>query len=167
MNAEAPALVLRRLADRYAELVQSSLGERLVSVALFGSVARGDASVSSDIDLLIIAEDLPTGQFARKRLLAAADAAFEADLLAAERAGIETRLARILRTPREAARIIPLYLDLTEEARLLYDRDGFLAGVLDRVRASLRRLGSRRIWQGKSWYWDLKPDFKPGDVIEI
>jgi hypothetical protein len=44
---------------------------------------------------------------------------------------------------------------------------GTFAGVLDRVRASLRRLGPRRIWQGKSWYRDLKPDFKPGDVIEI
>jgi predicted nucleotidyltransferase len=138
-----------------------------VSVVLFGSVARGDASPVSDIDLLIVAEDLPEGQFARKRLLAAADAVFEQDLERAVAAGLETRLARIVRTPAEAARPIPLYLDLTEDAVILHDRGGFFVDVLERVRTSLRRLGARRIRQGTSWYWDLKPDFQPGDIIEI
>lgn len=161
------AAILRDLAQRYAGLLQQTLGDRLVSIVLFGSVARGDARPSSDIDLLIIADELPAGQFARKRLLTAADAAFEAALTAAEAKGIDARLARIVRTPREAARVVPLYLDLTEDAVLLYDRDGFFAAVLDRVRAALRKLGARRLWHGTTWSWDLKPDFKPGDVIEI
>lgn len=66
-----------------------------------------------------------------------------------------------------SGRVIPLYLDMTEDAQLLYDRDAFFAGILDRVRTSLKRLGSRRIRKGKTWYWDLKPDFKRGDVIEM
>ncbi|GIW42011.1 MAG: DNA polymerase [Candidatus Binatia bacterium] len=159
--------VLRELARRYAKLLESTLGDRLVSVVLFGSVARGDARENSDIDLLIVARDLPRGQFARKRALAGADAAFESALREAEAAGIDTRLARIVRTPEEAARVIPLYLDMTEDAVLLYDRDGFFASVLERVRASLRKLGARRVRLGKTWYWDLKPDFRPGDRIEI
>ena len=80
---------------------------------------------------------------------------------------MESRLARIVRTPREAARPIPLYLDLTEDALILHDRDGFFAQVLARVRASLKRLGARRIREGTTWYWDLKPDFQPGDIVEI
>ncbi len=155
------------MADLYANLLEKHLGVRLVSVVLYGSVARGDATRTSDIDLLIVAEDLPKGHFARKRLLEAADRAFEPALLRAEEKGIETHLARIVRTPEEAARTIPLYLDMTEDAILLFDRDGFFARVLDRVRAALRRLGSRRVRMGKTWYWDLKPDFRPGDVIEI
>jgi len=167
VNPQPSAQTLRQLADQYAALIRQSLGSRLVSIVLFGSVARGDASPTSDIDLLIVAEDLPSGQFARKRLLIDADAAFEPALLGAQSSGIDTRLARIVRTPQEAARIIPLYLDLTEDAVLLYDRDGFFAGVLDRLRASLRRLGSRRVRLGHTWYWDLKPDFKHGDHIEL
>lgn len=165
--ADLVAQALRHLAEDYAGRLRATLGDRLVSIVLFGSVARGDPSPTSDIDLLIVARDLPAGQFARKRLLEAADAAFEPALAAAERKGIETRLARIVRTPNEAARSIPLYLDLTEDAVLLYDEGGFFAGVLERVRGALRRLGSRRIWHGKTWSWDLKPDFRPGDVIEI
>jgi hypothetical protein len=158
---------LRDLADRYSGMVRAALGGRLVSIVLFGSVARGDASRISDIDLLIIAEDLPRGQFARKRLLAEADRELEPSLASAAERGIDTRLARIVRTSQEAERIIPLYLDMTEDAVLLYDRDGFFAAILERLRASLRRLGSRRVRQGKTWYWDLKPDFKPGDVIRL
>jgi uncharacterized protein len=118
---------LRRAAEQYAEHLVSTLGDQLVAVVLFGSVARGDAGAGSDVDLLIVARDLPAGQFARKRLLAPADAAFEADVAAAESGGVEVRLARIVRTPGEAARIIPLYLDMTEDAVVLVDRGGFFA----------------------------------------
>jgi len=92
-----PSATLRRLAERYATLLQSTLEDRLVSVVLFGSVARGEATASSDIDLLIVADDLPTGQFARKRLLASADAAFEPALAAAAANGVDTRLVCVHR----------------------------------------------------------------------
>lgn len=161
------AKVLRRAASRYADHLAGALGDRLVAVVLFGSVARGDAGAGSDVDLLIVARDLPEGQFARKGLLAAADLAFEADVAAAEAEGVEVRLARLVRTPEEAARVIPLYLDMTEDAVLLLDRGGFFAGVLDRLRASLRRYGAKRVRLGSTWYWDLKPDFVPGDVVEL
>jgi len=61
MSSQPPSDVLRELARRYTDLLRSHLRERLVSVVLFGSVARGDASPASDIDLLIVAEDLPQG----------------------------------------------------------------------------------------------------------
>ena len=32
---------------------------------------------------------------------------------------------------------------------------------------ALTALGARRIREGTTWYWDLKPDFQPGDVVEI
>lgn len=161
------SVVLRGLAARYASLLALALGDRLVSVVLFGSVARGEATPDSDIDLLIVARNLPRGVFARKRCLAEADTAFEAERSAAEAAGFEARLARIVRTPEEASRPTPLYLDMTEDAVLLVDREGFFAGILDRLRESLRRTGARRVRTGRTWYWDLKPDLVPGEVVEL
>jgi hypothetical protein len=35
-------------------------------------------------------------------------------------------------------------LDMTEEAIILYDRDGFFAGILERLRKKLRELGAQR-----------------------
>ena len=72
----------------------------------------------------------------------------------------------ILRTPEEASRITPLYLDLVEDSIILYDKDDFMRRVLDRLRR-LRELGARRVWRGKSWYWILKPDLRFGEVFEI
>jgi predicted nucleotidyltransferase len=167
MAATTVAQMLRRAAEQYAGHLVTTLGDRLTAVVLFGSVARGDAVAGSDVDLLIVARDLPVGQFARKRLLATADGAFEADVAAAESRGVEVRLARIVRTPEEAARVIPLYLDMTEDAVLLVDRGGFFAGVLERLRASLRGYGAKRVRLGATWYWDLKPDFVVGDVVEL
>ena len=73
----------------------------------------------------------------------------------------------VLKTRAEAARIVPLYLDLVEDARLLYDRDGFFRSVLARLRASLERLGAERRTRGRIRYWVLKADWTPGEVIEL
>ena len=56
---------------------------------------------------------------------------------------------------------------MVEDARIVLDRDGFFAGVLDRLRGRLHALGARRVWRGTRWYWDLKPDRRPGEVIEL
>jgi hypothetical protein len=56
---------------------------------------------------------------------------------------------------------------MVEDARILYDAEGFLAAHLDRFRARLRELGARRVWRGNAWYWDLKPDLRPGKVSTL
>ena len=56
---------------------------------------------------------------------------------------------------------------MVEDAKILFDRDVFFGVVLERLRKRLKELGARRIWRGNVWYWDLKPDYKPGDVIEL
>lgn len=158
---------LQAVAARYVELLRGALGENLVSAILFGSVARGDAGPDSDIDLLIVGEEFPPGRFARLRLLEEVDAKFEPELDRLRSQGLHPRLARLLKTRAEATRLVPLYLDLVEDARLLYDRDGFFQSVLTRLGASLKRLGAERRLRGQTRYWVLKPDFRPGEVIEL
>lgn len=60
---------LRRLAEEYARVAREVLGDSLTSVVLFGSVARGEAGYSSDIDLLVVCRELPRGAFRRRRLV--------------------------------------------------------------------------------------------------
>lgn len=56
---------------------------------------------------------------------------------------------------------------MVEDARILYDPEGFLAASFDRLRTRLQQLGSRRIRRGNAWYWELKPDLKPGEVFTL
>jgi hypothetical protein len=58
-------------------------------------------------------------------------------------------------------------LEVIEDGAILYDADDFFAGVLRRLKEALRRLGAERKMIGHLRYWDLKPDFQPGDVVEL
>lgn len=142
-------------------------GERLVSLAVFGSVGRGTPRPDSDIDLLIVADDLPRGRVARVRDFAGIEADLADSLGRLRSEGVTTELSPVLKTPSEVAHGSPLFLDMLEDARLLVDREAFLGETFDRTRARLARLGARRIWRGNAWFWDLKPDYRPGEVFEL
>lgn len=167
MSADSAQRALRQAAETYAKLVEKTLGSNLVSIVLFGSVARGEAHSDSDIDLLIVADWLPSGRFARLAVLEPAEAEFETHLLALYECGIHTRISRVVKTSAEADKIVPLYLDFVEDAILLYDRNHMFANVLERLRHRLRELGSERRQLGKTRYWVLKPDIRPGEVFEL
>lgn len=166
-GASAVSDIRRDLAKTYSEALRESIGDSLVSVVLFGSVARGEATEHSDIDLLVVAEGLPVSRLVRQEVLRDADARVDADLRRLMRAGDLVEIRPILKTPEEAQQTTALYLDMVEDALLLFDRDGFFAGVLAGLRQSLERLGARRIRRGALRYWDLKPDYRPGDVFHI
>ncbi len=160
-------LVIERAVRAYADALKAHFGDRLVALVLFGSVARGEATPFSDIDMLIVVSGLPPGRLARQRLLEPVDQVVDPVLAELREQGIWTDLSPILKTPEEAQRLSPLYFDMVEDARILYERDGFFSNVLDRLRASFRRLGAQRRRLGRIWYWDLKPDYTPGEVFEI
>jgi hypothetical protein len=82
-------------------------------------------------------------------------------------AGLSPEVLPIFKTPDEARQGSLLFLDMVEDARVLYDRGGFLQETLAKFKARLDRLGARRIWRGNAWFWDLKPDYQPGEVFEL
>ncbi|WP_447973284.1 nucleotidyltransferase domain-containing protein [Nitrospira sp. Kam-Ns4a] len=163
-NCQAQLLAFAR---DYAEALKGLLGEQLVSVVLFGSVARGEAGPYSDIGMLIVVEVLPKGRFASKALLSALDPMVEERLAALEAQGYFPRLTRLIKTKAEASQVIPLYLDMTEDAKLLHDRDEFFSSVLDRLRNRLLELGTVRKYRGQVRYWDLKSDLVAGGRFEL
>lgn len=146
--------------------VRQVYGARLVSVALFGSVARRTARPDSDLDLFVVVEGLPRGRRARLQTFEAVERLLEAELAALGRNALATELSPVLRTPDDLAVASPLLLDLTEDAVILEDR-GVLSTALEDLRARLRRLGARRVWNGPRWYWDLKPDYRRGEIIRL
>ena len=141
-------------------------GARLVSVAVFGSVGRGTPHPDSDLDLLIVAEGLPDGRLARALDFQVVEATLVPDLAEAHAPGLAPELSPVFKTPAEVEAGSPLFLDMIDDARLLYDRENFLRDALAAFQARLRRLGARRIWRGNAWIWDLKPDYKIGEVFE-
>ncbi|MFN4181000.1 MAG: nucleotidyltransferase domain-containing protein [Armatimonadota bacterium] len=158
---------LRQLAERYAEVAREVLGDNLVSVALFGSVARGEATETSDIDLFIVCRQLPKGIFRRYELLEPIRERLYPEMKRLWEQSIYSNFAELAFTEEEARQLRWIYLDMTEDAVILFDRDGFLESILDNLRQRLRELGAQRREIEGVRYWVLKPDLKPGEVISL
>jgi len=138
-------------------------GERLISIVLFGSVARRQAAPVSDIDLLLVAERLPHAMADRRRpFLESWNRTRAAHALP----HVEWNL--VTKPPHEAQIRSPLYLDRLGDGILILDRSRFFESVLSAMRDRMRALGSRRVYlQDGTWYWDLKPDFRFGEVVDL
>lgn len=151
---------LQPLLKSYVHSLQELFQERLISVVLYGSVPRGSATPESDIDILIALRDSERAEDWKAR-----HRAHEALM---EHYPDAWKIRAILLSLPEARKNRYLYLDMTEDALLLFDSGGFFQGKLDDMRRRLGELGSRRVWlRDGSWYWDLKPDLRFGEQFEL
>ena len=159
----------RELGEDYAEAVKAFFGDRLVSICFFGSTTRGEASLDSDIDVLVVAEDLPRDLGSRVRETNPVhESVKRGEAYRRVRSGGRSAfISDVYLTPEEARSHPPILLDVADHGVIVYDRDGFLAGVLEDIRKKLRQLGARKVAAKKGYYWVLKPDAKPTEVVEI
>jgi predicted nucleotidyltransferase len=142
-------------------------GRRLISVVLYGSAARGTQRFDSDLDCLIVCKTLPKGRMRRIREFEKVEDSLGSLLEDIKKKGVRITLSPIFKTPEEVEKGSPLFLDMVEDALILHDKDDFFATRLAKLRERLKALGAKRIWRGNAWYWDLKPDFTPGEVFDL
>ncbi len=162
MDNSALAKGLDRVAEPYRTLVRRFLesllkryGDCLVSVVLFGSVARGDFRSTSDIDLLIVMRGV--GRLSRMRryymIVDAIECVEELRTRIAE-AGIFTGISPVILDYEEAKYFRPLYIELVHDAIILYDKGNFMRELLRRLSELLaERYEARRVSMGRRWYW--------------
>ncbi len=161
--AEPYKTIILRLLDELLKF----FGDKLVSLIVYGSVARGDYRKDSDIDLLVIIDGLPKSKFKRVELFLEVEMKLDSLLNKLFNEGYAVTFSPVIKTPEEARRVSPLYLDMVEDAVIIYDKNDFFKKIIDKLRVNLKRLGAERVWIGNRWYWRLKKDYKFGEVINI
>jgi predicted nucleotidyltransferase len=142
-----PALV-----EQAVMALKDAMCDRLIAVVLYGSRARGEASMESDWDLLVIAMDLPVRSLPRhwylKRLLPVS---------------CRSSVTMLAKTPEEFdEHYSSLYLDIALDGQVIYDPQGFIATRLDVLRRRISQAGLKRIHTsgGFVWQWEKKPSPK-------
>jgi predicted nucleotidyltransferase len=163
--------VYQQVLERFLALLEEHFGDRLISLVLYGSVARGEAREESDIDLLLILDRVSPNYHRRLDEILVVQARLE-------REGVYEAVSKVRGSPpyfsylilakEEADENRYIYLDMVEDAKLLFDRAGFFAKRLRAVRNRLEELGSMRVQlKDGTWYWDLKPDLKAGEAFVL
>jgi len=140
---------------------------RLVSFCVYGSVARGEAKPTSDLDILLISDDLRGSIASRLDLLSFVDIETFDEVRFLRGNGRSTAVSLIPLTRKEAGADPALFLDLAVHAKILLDEGGFLNDILAKLRGRLALAGAKRIETANGWYWDLKPGFVPGQEVVI
>ena len=162
--------ILEEFERLHAPLLATSrecYGERLISLVVFGSVGRGVPGPDSDVDCLLVVDPLPDGRIPRVTEFSAVEDTLAYQLDDLRTKGLFVELSPVFKTPGEVQRGSPLMLDMVDDALVLFDRDEFFARQMADLRERLEALGARRVWVGNTWYWDLKPDYQPGEIFEI
>jgi hypothetical protein len=157
------------LIEKYCSLIKNHFRDRLISICLFGSVARGEANQGSDIDILIVADDLPIdiGMRIKETNYVHENLKKSEAYISLRKSGVSGLVSDIFFTPEEIEGHPPILLDMVEDGIIWYDKGDFLRKVLLSVKENLKKLEAKKVTTEKGYYWILKPDIKPGEIVRI
>ena len=121
---------------------------KIVSIAIFGSVARQEDNADSDIDLLVVAEGIPEKRIQRIP-----------DMVRIKRKlNLEAPLDILLVSKGECQSNFrnhnPLYLDIALDTKIVYDDTGFLRSLIEETRRYIDSNDLRR--EDDTWSFPVK-----------
>jgi predicted nucleotidyltransferase len=160
----------KELILRFKEIISDKLGDSLISLVLYGSVARSEARKESDIDLLIILKEAPDAYYKRLKpfMIAERELRKSTEYEKGRKKSFMPYLSYLILSQREAEKNLYIFLDMIEDSIILLDKADFFKKRLEELRHRLNLLGSKKIFlKDGSWYWDLKPDLLAGEVFEL
>jgi predicted nucleotidyltransferase len=159
LHKDCTDLVLRRIVDYY--------GARLVSLAVFGSYARGEPRLDSDLDLFIVLRSATRARLSARteEFVTNIEQPCDEDLQRLYDEGISMDLSPIILARNEAQGFLPLYLDMTSNCLTIVDHDGFLETILEKVKLQMARWGRARIDASGHWLWEIHPGLRWNEVL--
>ncbi|MGH9339676.1 MAG: nucleotidyltransferase family protein [Acidobacteriota bacterium] len=165
-RARLTLAICRPFLDRLITGLREKLGSGLEAVALFGSVARDQGHTSSDLDLLIVyrGDREPLDEFVELLIPLREEKEYQSLL----QRGFYPEVMPLFMNLETVKSHPWILVEIADHGRILFSLKSFLENELQRIRERLRELGSRKvILEDGSWYWDLKPDWKPGESFDL
>lgn len=132
------------------------------------SIGSGERQ-RSDIGIIVVSDSFPESYSSRLDVLTPIFQEIKSreSYLHLLKAEYDLSFSAVPYRPEDLIETPPLLLDVTEDGIILYD-DGLMHQKFTELKDRLRTLGSKRIrTRSGKWYWVLKPDLKPGEIIEI
>jgi predicted nucleotidyltransferase len=136
---------ISKILDEFLQRCKQKFGDNLISIILFGSYARGTATEYSDVDLLIIAKNLPKRRIERYKIIR--------DIILDFIYEYEINLSPILIKPEELSHknISPLIYGILTGYKVIYDKDNFWKNYLERIKPIIKERKPVFIDEEKEW----------------
>jgi predicted nucleotidyltransferase len=150
------------------DLITSRYGKDLVSIAVFGSVARDDFNSESDIDMIVVANsDESMGKRLNNFFVVLEELLKTNAYNSCKEKMMPHKIQPIILNPEEVKKRPSILLDIVTDGKILFDKDDFLKMEIEALRSRLKEIGAKKITRGGRWYWILKPDIKRGEVVKV
>ncbi len=141
------------LSDDFVEeainALREHLGSDLMAIVLYGSWARDTARPESDVDIFVVARNLPQSRLDRARYVHQAVIG-----------RFDRRVSILAKEPAEFERFFPsLYLDIGLDGIILFDPQGYIRKRLARIREIIQEAGLYRVCRDGElmWLWKRQP----------
>lgn len=120
--------------DRITKDIKSLFGKNLISIVLFGSCAAGRQEDTSDIDILVVADNLPSSRKEKSEMIFSISKKY---LLRGKTVSIILRSGEEIKNGFEYYN--PLLLSISENYKLLYDQERFFLSLMKDIKNKIAR----------------------------
>lgn len=141
--------------------------DSLLGLAIFGSYAREENRKNSDLDLLIILKKAPG--FSQRIQDFVEYVELELEFLAQElyeEEEIFCELSPYILSKEESLKFQPLYFDLVEHNKIVYDPEGIIYHIIESTKNLMVQYGAKKVECGNFWEWETeKKEFLGGTQL--
>jgi len=158
----------KELIEKIFKEVKKYYKKNLVSFIVFGSVAKGKTSPYSDIDLLIICENLPSGR--RRRIIEFIEnieKKLEKDIKKLRKKNIFTEISPIIKTRKEILKGSLIFLEMIYDAFIIYDKNNFFKNYLKNLENKIKEYGAKKVYKKGGYYWVIKENVNIKEGVEL
>ena len=130
----------------------------LVAIVQFGSTAHPPIRNETDVDLLLVFENLPSHRWERYELFTGFEKAVEQELAQLKPFDLQLTLSPLYKTRAEYFKWSGLYLDFEFAHKVIFEKGNAVEELLQKVKAWKSKNGAYRVQKGLKWYWVYSAD---------
>ncbi len=156
----------REIIDRTISAIKDAYTDNLISLAIYGSYANGNARFNSDLDLFIILDKTGRRIAELKYFYDKVEVPLENELLQLLKLHrIDMSISPFIVSKEQASFFNPLYLDMSENAYIIYDKDDFLRSILIKVGELIKRHNFKKKLLSNTFLWDMSSHVMIGQRV--
>ncbi len=161
--------VFRNYLYNLLKVLKENCKEKLLSVILYGSVARGKWNKDSDIDLFLLFSDDTSDARKLNKEVIRLTAFFEKENQVINEDGVELfcPIQEIALKMEDLNNFRTLYYDIAMDGIILFDRNQTGLKFIKKIKNRIEEKGLKRVFiSDNDFYWERK-DIKFGEIVEL